>query len=334
MAERRTNAARNEANPNAQQLAQGAPRPLPKFRTQGGARSIPSLLAIGIAVVAAGAGYHTGRQRGLQESLRGLSARPHFLVDLSVSLKAGIPSDPPGAQPSISYEDHHQSVKHLQMFFPGLLKEQLPDGEGWAIERLETTTHTGTHMDAPYHYASTENDGQPARTIDQIPLEWCLQRGVKLDFRHLPDGHVVTAQEVEAELKRIGHTLRKLDIVLVNTAAGTRYGEEDYLARGCGMGRDATLYLTTRGVRVMGTDAWSWDAPFIHTRQKFMETGDPHIIWEGHKAGRKIGYAQIEKLSNLETLPATGFSVAVFPVKIHKASGSWTRAVAILDNNQ
>jgi len=148
MAERRTNAARNEANPNAQQLAQGAPRPLPKFRTQGGARSIPSLLAIGIAVVAAGAGYHTGRQRGLQESLRGLSARPHFLVDLSVSLKAGIPSDPPGAQPSISYEDHHQSVKHLQMFFPGLLKEQLPDGEGWAIERLETTTHTGTHMDA------------------------------------------------------------------------------------------------------------------------------------------------------------------------------------------
>mmetsp|Transcript_33180 Transcript_33180/g.63707 ORF Transcript_33180/g.63707 Transcript_33180/m.63707 type:complete len:101 (+) Transcript_33180:464-766(+) len=100
------------------------------------------------------------------------------------------------------------------------------------------------------------------------------------------------------------------------------------------MGRDATLYLTTRGVRVMGTDAWSWDAPFIHTRQKFMETGDPHIIWEGHKAGRKIGYAQIEKLSNLETLPATGFSVAVFPVKIHKASGSWTRAVAILDNNQ
>jgi kynurenine formamidase len=122
-----------------------------------------------------------------------------------------------------------------------------------------------------------------------------------------------------------------LEIVLVNTAAGARYGQADYVATGCGMGREATLYLASRGGRVVGTDGWSWDAPFVYTAKRFAETGDPSIIWEGHKAGREIGYCQIEKLHNLEALPASGFTVACFPVKIRAASAGWTRAVAIFE---
>ena len=69
------------------------------------------------------------------------------------------------------------------------------------------------------------------------------------------------------------------------------------------MGREATLYLTSRGVRVTGIDAWGWDAPFVHTRKRWLETRDPSIIWEGHKAGREIPYCHMEKLCNLEALP-------------------------------
>jgi kynurenine formamidase len=141
----------------------------------------------------------------------------------------------------------------------------------------------------------------------------------------------LTAHDVEEELKRIGHTLKPLEIVLVNTAAGAAYGRADYVATGCGMGREATLYLTERGVRVTGIDGWSWDAPFVHTRRKFEATGDAGLIWEGHKAGREIGYCHIEKLHNLELLPAQGFMVSCFPVKIRGASAGWTRAIAILD---
>jgi kynurenine formamidase len=172
--------------------------------------------------------------------------------------------------------------------------------------------------------------GKRAITIDEVPLEWCWSRGVKLDFRHLPDGHVATAGEVEAELARIGHVLQPLDIVLVNTAAGARYGEEGYVATGCGMGREATLYLTERGVRVTGTDAWSWDAPFIHTARKVAETGDASLIWEGHRAGMVRAYCHLEKLANLETLPATGFEVICFPVKVKGGSAGWGRPVAVL----
>jgi kynurenine formamidase len=95
------------------------------------------------------------------------------------------------------------------------------------------------------------------------------------------------------------------------------------------MGREATLYLLERGVRLTGTDAWSWDAPFVHN--KFSETGDASLIWEGHKAGREIGYCHLEKLHNLEVLPGDGFEISCFPVKIRGASAGWTRAVAIFD---
>jgi kynurenine formamidase len=254
------------------------------------------------------------------------------ILDISSALRTGIASDPPGMEPQIDYIGHRQMAEGVCAFFPGLTPSDLPDGEGWAIERVTITTHNGTHLDAPWHFASTMDGGKRAITIDEVPLDWCFQPGVKLDFRHFPDGYVATATDVEAELTRIGHVLRPLDIVVVNTRAGSRYGEADYLAAGCGMGREATLYLTSRGVRITGTDAWSWDAPFIHTAKRYAASRDASIIWEGHKAGREIGYCHMEKLSNLEALPSHGFTIACFPVKIAAASAGWTRAVAILED--
>ena len=121
-------------------------------------------------------------------------------VDLSVPLEMGIASDPPPILPRIEYHGHEETAAQLTAFFPGLEAEDLPGGEGWAVETLHVSTHNGTHVDAPYHYHSTMDRGARAITIDEVPLEWCFGAGVKFDFRDKPDGHVVSAAEIEAEL--------------------------------------------------------------------------------------------------------------------------------------
>ncbi len=254
-------------------------------------------------------------------------------VDLSIYLENDVITDPPFMRPEITYQDHMDTVPEAQVFFPGVAADEFPGGEGFAAaEWVKLTTHNGTHLDAPWHFHPTMDGGKPAMTIDEVPLDWCFRPGVKLDFRHLPNGHVVTAAEVEAELARIEVELQPLDIVLVNTAAGMAVGDPDFVNIGCGMGYEATMYLLERGVRVTGTDAWSWDAPFSYTAKKVAETGDRSLIWEGHKAGKDIGYCHLEKLHNLEVLPGSGFTVSCFPHKIKGASAGWTRAVAIFED--
>ena len=96
------------------------------------------------------------------------------------------------------------------------------------------------------------------------------------------------------------------------------------------MGREATLFLLNKGIKVVGTDAWSWDSPLPLVAEKFKETHDKSIIWEGHFAGIEKEYYHLEKLTNLDKLPAFGFTVSCLPVKIKNASAGWTRTVAIM----
>ncbi len=257
------------------------------------------------------------------------------ILDLSVVLDPDVRADPPMSHPAITYFDHQQTFDRIGASFPNLRPEDLPDGQAWAIEKVSLTTHNGTHLDAPWHFHPTTNHalvegGEPAPTIDEIPLDWCMRPGVKLDFRHLPDGHVVSAAEVEVELDRIGHKIQPYDIVLINTRAGERYGHADYVDAGCGMSREATLWLLERGVKITGTDGWSWDAPFSHTARQVAATNDTSLIWQGHKAGRERAYCHIEKLARLDELPPDGFTVVCFPVKIKRASAGWCRTVALI----
>jgi len=89
------------------------------------------------------------------------------LIDLSIFIENEIVSDPVGYRPKIRYINHRDSMPELAGFFPGLEASDMPDGEAWAIERIELNTHNGTHLDAPYHFASTMNHGERAITIDE-----------------------------------------------------------------------------------------------------------------------------------------------------------------------
>jgi kynurenine formamidase len=254
------------------------------------------------------------------------------IVDLSMTLENGVPADPPGYEFSIRYRSHAETLPILRDRYNGLQADELPGAEAFALETVTLSTHNGTHVDSPWHYSSTMADGTRSRSIDEMPLEWFIGRGVKLDFRTLDDGYIVQPEDIDQELSRIGHELQPFDIVLANTSASARFGTTDYAASGCGFGRTATLHLASKGVKVVGTDAWSWDAPYRFVAERYARDRDASIIWEGHKAGREVEYCQIEKLRQLELLPPSGFEVICLPFKIQGASAGWTRAIALLDD--
>jgi len=252
-------------------------------------------------------------------------------IDLSIAIEPEVPSDPPMMIPVIRFLDHDQGAESMQLFFPGLKKADLPGGKGWAVEEVQLSTHSGTHLDAPWHYHPTMDGGRKALTIDEVPLEWCMGNGVVLDFRQFADGHRIEPAEMEEAFRRINYQLNPGDIVLIMTGADKYWGSPEYLLKGCGMGKDSTLWLLKRGVRVVGTDAWSWDRPLPLIAKDFLETGDVSLIWEAHFAGIEKGYCHIEKLRGLDRLPPYGFTFFCFPVKIRGASAGWIRAVALVE---
>lgn len=253
------------------------------------------------------------------------------IIDLSIAIEDGLPCDPPPQIPHIRYMDHKSMAAEMASFYKGATVDDLPGGNGWAVDFVDACTHAGTHIDAPYHYYPTMNGGERAWTIDEVPLEWCIGDGVKVDFRHFPDGYKATAKDFEDFFVKIGYTLRQGDIVFVNTGASANWGKPEYLSSGCGISAEATLWLIDNGVHVTGTDAWSWDIPLSYTSAEFESTGDAGVIWESHRVGIEKAYCHIEKLTNLELLPAFGFKVSCLPIKIKNASAGWCRAVAFID---
>ncbi|MBV1856161.1 cyclase family protein [Catellatospora tritici] len=205
----------------------------------------------------------------------------------------------------------------------------LPDGELLSIDTLKLTTHTGTHIDAPSHYGSTATYGVP-RHIDQMPLEWFHRPGVRLDLTGA-EGDTVDADFLDKEFARIGYRPNPLDIVLLHTGASAWSGTQRYFTDFKGLDASATHFLLDLGIRVIGTDAFSLDAPFGKMLAKFKETGDRGVLWPAHFTGREREFCQIERLANLDALPEPyGFTVSCFPIKIKGAGAGWTRAVALL----
>ncbi|GAA3192050.1 cyclase family protein [Actinocorallia longicatena] len=245
------------------------------------------------------------------------------LIDLSVPVLDG----PSEATPvEISVIDHKAAPAAL-----GLTPADFPEGEAITNETITLTTHTGTHMDAPLHYGELSG-GKAAAAIDGVPLEWCLAPGVRLDLRHVPPGAGIAAADVEDALAKIPHELRAGDIALIWTGADRLWGTEAYRTEHPGMTRESTAYLVERGVKVVGIDAWGFDRPFASMLGDYREHGDNAVLWPAHLYGRERPYCQLEKLANLDALPAaTGFTVACFPVRLAGLGAGWTRVVAIVE---
>ena len=192
------------------------------------------------------------------------------------------------------------------------------------------SSHTGTHVDAPLHYGST-CEGAPARTIDAIALDELFCEGLVLDLRgRVAPNEGIPVAVLEQALADNGGEVTPGCAVLLRT--GMELHTLDQLATYAypGMTREGTLFLAELGAKVLGTDALGWDRPFGVMRKEFAASGDPATIWDGHFAGRDREVFIVQQLVDLASLPAHGFQVGFFPLKLARCSAAPARVVAFL----
>jgi kynurenine formamidase len=214
----------------------------------------------------------------------------------------------------------------------GCERHDLPDGEGWGEERVSINSHIGTHVDAPLHYGS-QCEGKPARTIEAIELQELFCDGLVLDLRGLAaPGEGISLAALRQALEQNGGKVTPGCAILLRTGM-EQYGIDDLRFYSYpGMTREGTLFLAGLGAKVLGTDAVGWDRPFFVMRRAFRDTKDATQIWDGHFAGREREVFIVQQLTNLQSLPAHGFSVGFFPIKLAHCSAAPARAVAFLQD--
>jgi kynurenine formamidase len=231
-------------------------------------------------------------------------------IDLSSPLENGANEPRP---PEITYLDHKEFGARSAKSW-GIPLEDLHDGVGGAAEQLNVSTHSGTHMDSPWHYGPTVA-GKPSRKIDQIPVEWCYGDGVVLDLRHK------------------NYEIKEGDIVLLWTGTGEKRDDPNYSELHPGMSIAGTEYLLDRGVRVIAIDAFGFDRPFNNQIPEFKAGKKESLMPCHHILGRQREYFQIEQIQNIGAIPRPhSFKLSCFPINIKDASGGWVRPVAIVED--
>ena len=252
------------------------------------------------------------------------------IIDLSKTIQYN-PGDPFFMKVKIKHKPHHKSRWLIRAF--GLPFRLFPKiFHGWADDEIRKMgVHSTTHLDAPWHYAPTSM-GKKAKTIDEVPLEWCYGDGLVIDMKHKADFDPITVADIQRFLNDHQLVITPNTIVLIKTGRDRLMGTKAFFQQGTGMSAAATAWLIEQGVRVMGIDQWGWDLPLPYLIKKANESNDPDLFWEAHLVGVEKEYCHMEQLTNLDALPLKGFKVAAFPLKIKGASAGPARIVALIED--
>lgn len=251
------------------------------------------------------------------------------IVDLSKPIQYN-KEDPWFMKVKIKHKSHKKAKWLIRLL--GLPFKLFPKNfVGWADDSIvKMGVHATTHIDAPWHY-SPECNGQPSKTIDEIPLEWCYNQGLVIDMTHKVDFDPIRVDDIQQFLEKENLVIKPEMIVLIKTGRDKFNGTKNFHKVGTGMSAAATEWLINQGIKVMGIDAWGWDLPLPYLIEQAKKTKNADLFWEAHLVGQNHEYCHMEQLVNLDQLPYSGFKIAVFPLKIVGASAAPARVVAMFD---
>jgi kynurenine formamidase len=213
------------------------------------------------------------------------------IIDLTLTVSDEIPTFPGSPQPSfIPWEN---------------VKE-----DGYNLELLFLSTHTGTHMDAPYHFL------EKGAKIHEISLKKLVSEAILIKSKKKSGGSI-TKTDIQKFEKKHGK-ITGFSSVIFYTGWQRNLQKKYYFTKNPGLSVSAAKYLASKKINLVGIDSPSID---LGTDSKFSV----------HQIFAKKGMLIVENLANLEKIKSSKFHLVVLPLKLKNATGSPVRAIAFVE---
>jgi len=213
------------------------------------------------------------------------------IIDLTLTVSDEIPTFPGSPQPSfIPWEN---------------VKE-----DGYNLELLFLSTHTGTHMDAPYHFL------EKGAKIHEISLKKLVSETVLIKSKK-KDGESITKIDIQKFEKKHGK-IDDFSSVIFYTGWQRNLQKKYYFTKNPGLSVSAAKYLASKKINLVGIDSPSID---LGKDSKFSV----------HQIFAKKGMLIVENLASLEKIKSSKFHLVVLPLKLKNATGSPVRAIAFVE---
>ena len=199
--------------------------------------------------------------------------------------------------------------------FPGSPKPHFIEWEtipkdGYNLELLFLSTHTGTHIDAPFHFVK---NGKKIHEInpERLVNEAVLIRVGKNSNRSISKTDIQNFEQKNGKIEN-GST------VIFYTGWQKNLNKEFYFSENPGLSVSAAKYLVSKKINMVGIDSPSID---LGTDSKFSVH---HIL-------AKNNILIVENLANLNKIKSNNFHLITSPLKLKNATGSPIRAFGFVD---
>ena len=213
------------------------------------------------------------------------------IMDLTLTVSDKIPRFPGSPQPNfIPWEN---------------IKE-----DGYNLEVLFLSSHTGTHMDAPHHFL------EKGTKIHEISLEKLVSEAVLIKSKK-KGGESITKTDIQKFEKNHGK-INNFSSVIFSTGWQRNLQKKYYFTKNPGLSVSAAKYLASKKINLVGIDSPSID---LGKDSKFSV----------HQIFAKKGMLIVENLANLEKIKSSKFHLVVLPLKLKNATGSPVRAIAFVE---
>ena len=183
--------------------------------------------------------------------------------------------------------------------------------DGYNLELLFLSSHTGTHLDAPYHFL------EKGKKIHEISLKRLIINAILVKIRKRGD-QSITKTDIQKFEKKHGKIPNESTVIFW-TGWQKMIKNDSYFVKNPGLSVTAAKYLISKKTNLVGIDSPSID---LGKEKRFLV----------HHLFAKNDVLVVENLANLDKIKSWKFQLAVLPMKLENATGAPVRAVGIIDS--